>query len=72
MGIVRYHARNDAAWANKFAAAMVKMGSIDVLTGRQGEQNKSCSNEIIVLAQVTEPNGQCQWVAGANNVVDET
>ncbi|XP_050273544.1 peroxidase 5-like [Quercus robur] len=42
VGIVRYHARNDAAWANKFAAAMVKMGSIDVLTGRQGEVRKNC------------------------------
>ena len=36
------------------------------------QQNKSCSNEIRVLTQVTEPIGQCQWVAGANNVVDET
>ena len=42
VGIVRNHARNDAAWANKFAAAMVKMGSIDVLTGRQGEVRKNC------------------------------
>jgi peroxidase len=41
-GIVRNNARNDAAWANKFAAAMVKMGSIDVLTGKQGEVRKNC------------------------------
>ncbi|GMY22070.1 peroxidase 5-like [Fagus crenata] len=41
-GIVRNNARNDAAWANKFAAAMVKMGSIDVLTGEQGEVRKNC------------------------------
>ncbi|KAG7968281.1 hypothetical protein I3843_08G146700, partial [Carya illinoinensis] len=41
--IVRKYAGNDAVWANKYAAAMVKMGSIDVLTGRQGEVRKDCS-----------------------------
>jgi peroxidase len=41
-GIVRNNARHGAAWANKFAAAMVKMGYIDVLTGKQGEIRKNC------------------------------
>ena len=41
VGIVRNNARNDAAWANKFATGMVKMGSIDVLTGEQGEVRKN-------------------------------
>ncbi|KAA8536700.1 hypothetical protein F0562_029178 [Nyssa sinensis] len=41
-GIVRNNARHGAAWANKFAAAMVRMGSIDVLTGNQGEIRKNC------------------------------
>lgn len=41
-GIVRNNARHGAAWANKFSAAMVKMGSIEVLTGSQGEIRKNC------------------------------
>ena len=41
-GIVRNNARDGAAWANKFAAAMVKMGYIDVLTGHKGEIRKDC------------------------------
>jgi len=41
-GIVRNNARNGAAWSNKFAAAMVKMGSIDILKGSQGEVRKNC------------------------------
>ncbi|KAA8536702.1 hypothetical protein F0562_029180 [Nyssa sinensis] len=41
-GIVRNNARHGAAWANKFAAAMVRMGYIDILTGNQGEIRKNC------------------------------
>ncbi|XP_065617790.1 peroxidase 5-like [Quercus suber] len=35
VGIVRNNARHGETWANKFAAAMVKMGYIDLLTGSQ-------------------------------------
>ncbi|KAF5743861.1 peroxidase 5-like [Tripterygium wilfordii] len=42
-GMVVNNARHASTWANKFAKAMVHMGSIDVLTGRQGEIRKYCS-----------------------------
>nr|DAD38406.1 TPA_asm: hypothetical protein HUJ06_009047 [Nelumbo nucifera] len=41
--MVRNNAKHPSAWASKFAAAMVHMGYIDVLTGTQGEIRKSCS-----------------------------
>ncbi|XP_065617804.1 peroxidase 5-like [Quercus suber] len=42
VGIVKNNARQGEIWAYKFAAAMVKMGYIDVLTGSQGEIRKNC------------------------------
>ncbi|KAI3409548.1 tRNA:m(4)X modification enzyme TRM13 [Psidium guajava] len=41
--MVGNNAKNGFAWSAKFAKAMVKMGSIDVLTGKQGEIRKLCS-----------------------------
>ncbi|GLT42690.1 hypothetical protein SLA2020_166770 [Shorea laevis] len=42
-GMVVNNARQGALWANKFARAMVHMGSLDVLTGTQGEIRRHCS-----------------------------
>uniref|UniRef100_A0A7N2L5L3 Peroxidase n=1 Tax=Quercus lobata TaxID=97700 RepID=A0A7N2L5L3_QUELO len=42
VGIVRNNARQGETWAYKFAAAMVKMGYVDVHTGSQDEIRKNC------------------------------
>ncbi|KAF9592181.1 hypothetical protein IFM89_012675 [Coptis chinensis] len=41
-GMVRNNMLRPSAWAAKFASAMVHMGTIDVVTGTEGEIRKSC------------------------------
>ncbi|KAG5574925.1 hypothetical protein H5410_055059 [Solanum commersonii] len=40
--LVSYNARFGSIWSRKFAAAMIHMGTLDVLTGRNGEIRKNC------------------------------
>ncbi|XP_056168059.1 peroxidase 5-like [Syzygium oleosum] len=41
-GLVKDNANHPSAWARRFMAVMVRMGSIEVLTGVEGEIRKNC------------------------------
>ncbi|KAJ8557600.1 hypothetical protein K7X08_003225 [Anisodus acutangulus] len=40
--MVNFNARYGSVWAKKYAAAMIHMGTLDVLTGRKGEIRRNC------------------------------
>ncbi|XP_060186280.1 peroxidase 5-like [Lycium barbarum] len=40
--MVNFNARYGSVWAKKYTAAMIHMGTLDVLTGRKGEIRKNC------------------------------
>ncbi|XP_009780196.1 peroxidase 5-like [Nicotiana sylvestris] len=40
--MVNFNARYGSVWAKKFAAAMIHMGQLDVLTGQKGEIRSNC------------------------------
>ncbi|GAB4835627.1 hypothetical protein Ancab_000535 [Ancistrocladus abbreviatus] len=40
--MVKNFARQGGVWANRFSAAMVRMGSIEILSGTEGEIRKNC------------------------------
>ncbi|KAJ8557599.1 hypothetical protein K7X08_003224 [Anisodus acutangulus] len=40
--MVNYNVRYGSVWAKKYAAAMIHMGTLDVLTGRKGEIRMNC------------------------------
>ncbi|TKW14230.1 hypothetical protein SEVIR_5G154300v4 [Setaria viridis] len=70
---VNSFAANETLWKEKFVAAMIKMGSIEVLTGSQGQIRLNCSivNNGSSSASVAAPRIETAIYSGSTAYLDE-